>query len=169
MTGAAGFKWFWRPAALALAMALVLSGGLPAQEPEKVKQPAAVKEQPLLDQQASSEVVKSLQQLRAAVRKRDQGDQAEAARTPLPRRPARTVTPPSLTSAELDRLLEQYLKKTNPKVEPAPLTSDVEFVRRVHLDLAGAPPTPAQVLFFVGDKSKDKRARLIDALLQSPE
>jgi len=146
--------------------------GLLAQEPEKDQKPAAAQEQPLLDQKASTEVVKSLQQLRAAVKKRDQGDkaraQAEAAKTPMPRRPARTVTPPSLTSAELDRLLEQYLKKTNPKVEPAPLTTDVEFVRRVHLDLAGAPPTPAQVLFFVKDTSKDKRARLIDALLQSP-
>ncbi len=48
------------------------------------------------------------------------------------------------------------------------MTIDVEFVRRVHLDLAGAPPTPAQVLFFVSDQTKDKRARLIDALLQRP-
>ncbi len=168
MTGAAGCKWFCRPAVLAVGAALAMSFGLLAQEPEKVKKPAATQEQPLLDQQASTEVVKSLQQLRAAVRKRNQGDKAETAKTPLPRRPARTVTPPSLTSAELDRLVEQYLKKTNPKVEPAPLTSDVEFVRRVHLDLAGAPPIPAQVLAFVADKSKDKRARLIDALLQSP-
>jgi len=172
MTGAAGFRWCCRPAALALATALTMRFGLLAQEPEKDQKPAAAQEQPLLDQKASTEVVKSLQQLRAAVKKRDQGDkaraQAEAAKTPMPRRPARTVTPPSLTSAELDRLLEQYLKKTNPKVEPAPLTTDVEFVRRVHLDLAGAPPTPAQVLFFVKDTSKDKRARLIDALLQSP-
>ena len=165
MTGAAGCKGFCRPAVLALATALTMSFGLLAQEPEKDKKP-------LLDEKASAEVLQSLQQLRAAVKKRDQGNkakaQAEAAKTPLPRRPARTVTPPTLTSAELDRLLEQYLKKTNPKVEPAPLTSDVEFVRRVHLDLAGAPPTPGQILFFVNDKSKDKRARLIDALLQSP-
>jgi len=157
--------------ALALATALTMSFGLLAQEAQKDRKPTAAQEQPLLDQKSSTEVVKSLQQLRAAVKQRDQGDkaesQAEAAKTPLPQRPARTVTPPSLTSAELDRLVAQYLKKTNPKVEPAPLTSDVEFIRRVHLDLAGAPPTPAQVLSFVGDKSKDKRARAIDALLQS--
>ena len=168
MTGAAGFRGFRQPAALALATALTLSFGLVAQEPEKAKHSEASQEKPLLDEKASAEVLQSLQQLRAAVKKRDQGDKAEAARTPLPQRPARTVTPPTLTSAELDRLLEHYLKKTNPKVEPASLTSDIEFVRRVHLDLAGAPPTPAQVLFFVNDKAKDKRARLIDALLQSP-
>ena len=146
MTGAAGCKWFCRLAALALAMALTMSFGLLAQEPEKDKKPEMAQEKPLLDEKASAEVLQSLQQLRAAVKKRDQGDkakaQAEAAKTPLPRRPARTVTPPTLTSAELDRLLEQYLKKTNPKVEPAPLTSDVEFVRRVHLDLAGDTPDP---------------------------
>ena len=94
---------------------------------------------------------------------------AEAAKSPLPQRPARTVTPPTLTSHELDGLLAQYLKKTNPKVDPAPITSDVEFVRRVHLDLTGKPPTPAQFISFVNDRSKDKRARLIDDLLQSPE
>jgi len=71
-----------------LATALMLSCGLPAQEPAKDKKPAAAAEQPLLDQRASAEVVKSLQQLRAAVKKRDQSDkakaQAEAARTPCP-------------------------------------------------------------------------------------
>jgi hypothetical protein len=79
------------------------------------------------------------------------------------------VTPPTLTSAELDRLLDAYLKQTNPKVETAPLTSDVEFVRRAYFDLAGVPPTPAQVASFVNRRGKDKRAHLIDELLTSPE
>jgi hypothetical protein len=173
MTGAAGLRGFCRPAALAVATALTMSLGLLAQEPGKGEQPKESRETPKLDEQASREILQSLQQLRAAVKKRDQGDQvkakAEAAKTPLPRRPARIVTPPSLTSAELDRLLDLYLKKTNPKVEPASMTSDVEFVRRVYLDLAGAPPTPGQVLSFVNDRSKDKRTRLIDTLLQSPQ
>jgi hypothetical protein len=94
---------------------------------------------------------------------------AEEPNVPLPQRPERTVTPPTLTSADLDRMINHYLKATSPGVEPAPLTSDIEFVRRVYFDLAGAPPTPSQVLLFLHDKSKDKRARLIDALLESPE
>ena len=95
---------------------------------------------------------------------------AEASKTPLPHRPERTVTPPTLTSAELDRLVEQYLAKTDPKVEPAPLTSDVEFVRRIYFDLAGTPPTPAAgCLASSASKAKDKRARLIERLLKSPE
>src|SRR5271166_1422165 len=44
MTGAAGCKWFCRPAALALATAITMSFGLLAQEPEKDQQPAAAQE-----------------------------------------------------------------------------------------------------------------------------
>ncbi len=88
---------------------------------------------------------------------------------PLPERPVKTVTPPTLTSAELDRLIAQHLTKTDPKVEPAPRTSDVEFVRRIYFDLIGRPPTPEQVQVFVRDRSKEKRAQLIDTLLNSPE
>ena len=85
------------------------------------------------------------------------------------KRPARTVTPPTLTPAELDRLVGRYLTKNDPKVEPAPITTDVEFVRRVYFDLIGKPPTPEQFLAFVRDRSHDKRARLIDHLLDSPD
>ncbi|MGO9600859.1 MAG: DUF1549 domain-containing protein [Isosphaeraceae bacterium] len=101
--------------------------------------------------------------------KNDSRPKVDEPNVPLPRRPERTVKHPTLTSDELDRLVDHYLKTTSPGVEPAPLTSDIEFVRRVYLDLAGAPPTPSQVLSFIHDKSKDKRARLIDALLESPE
>src|SRR5215831_11479743 len=38
-------------------------------------------------------------------------------------------------------------------VQPADLTTDWEFVRRVTLDLTGRIPTPARVLAFVADKS----------------
>jgi len=92
-----------------------------------------------------------------------------ATRPPLPSRPQRLVVAPTLTSAEVDRLVLDYLRKNDPKVEPAPLTSDVEFVRRIYFDLIGKPPTPEQVQYFVRDRSKDKRALLIDVLLGTPE
>src|SRR4051794_30184703 len=126
-----------------------------------------------LDQQDSREVLQSIQQLRRSVTERTKGDEtstrARISATPLPKRPARSVTPPTITSAKLDQMIEQYLSKLSPKIEPAPLTSDIEFVRRIHFDLAGAPPTPQQVLVFVNERSKDKRARLADALLESTE
>ncbi len=54
-------------------------------------------------------------------------------------------------------------------ITPAPLTTDWEFIRRVSLDLTGRIPAPDRVLAFVADSSSDKRARLIDQLLASPE
>jgi len=93
--------------------------------------------------------------------------ESDAVKGPLPERPVKTVTPPTLTSAELDRLIAQHLAKNDPKVEPAPQTSDVEFVRRIYFDLIGKPPTPEQFHAFVRDRSKEKRALLIDTLLNS--
>lgn len=64
-----------------------------------------------------------------------------------------------LVSAEWQRL----------RVQPAPLASDAEFLRRVFLDLIGTLPTPDEVRSFVADQSTDKRSRLVDALLARPE
>jgi hypothetical protein len=49
----------------------------------------------------------------------------------------------------------------------APLSSDQEFCRRVHLDLTGRLPTPEQLLSFLADKDPGKRDALIDRLLES--
>lgn len=54
-------------------------------------------------------------------------------------------------------------------LRPAALSSDTEFVRRVHVDLIGTLPTPDEVRAFVDSDAADKRARLIDALLERPE
>ena len=55
------------------------------------------------------------------------------------------------------------------RIEPSPLSSDAEFIRRAFLDAAGILPTPDEVRRFLADASPDKRARLIDALLARPE
>lgn len=49
------------------------------------------------------------------------------------------------------------------------LTTDVEFLRRVRLDLTGRIPTPEEVLLFVSDGSETKREDLVDRLLLTPE
>ena len=54
------------------------------------------------------------------------------------------------------------------KIEPAPLADDAEFLRRVYLDLTGVVPRVSEVREFLADKRADKRARLIDKLLDSP-
>jgi hypothetical protein len=50
----------------------------------------------------------------------------------------------------------------------APLADDAEFLRRAHLDLTGNIPTAAEVRAFLADKSPDRRARVINQLLDSP-
>ena len=52
---------------------------------------------------------------------------------------------------------------------PSDLATDLAFLRRVHLDITGSLPTPEQVQAFMADKSADKRAKLVDTLVDSPE
>jgi len=52
---------------------------------------------------------------------------------------------------------------------PSELCSDEQFIRRAYLDITGTLPTPKQVTDFVADRGANKRDRLVDLLLESPE
>ena len=52
---------------------------------------------------------------------------------------------------------------------PSPLSSDGEFLRRLCLDLTGRLPPVHRVRHFLADPDPEKRSRLMDLLLQSPE
>jgi hypothetical protein len=67
----------------------------------------------------------------------------------------------------IDAAVLRKLQELN--IEPSPLSSDAEFIRRVHLDAAGILPESDAVRAFLADERPDKRARLIDALLERPE
>ena len=54
-------------------------------------------------------------------------------------------------------------------IQPAPLTTDYEFIRRATLDLTGRIPTPARVAAFVADSTPNKRANRVDELIARPE
>lgn len=54
-------------------------------------------------------------------------------------------------------------------LNPSRLTTDEEFVRRVHLDICGVLPTVQESQKFAASIESDKRARLVDRLLQRPE
>lgn len=54
------------------------------------------------------------------------------------------------------------------KVTPAAPATDAEFLRRIYLDLAGIIPTYDEASAFLNDTAADKRAKLIDKLLDSP-
>lgn len=71
-----------------------------------------------------------------------------------------------ITNPVDDRVLSVLTTKG---ITPSGRCSDEIFVRRVFLDTIGTLPTPPEVRTFFADKSPDKRAKLIDALLQRPE
>jgi hypothetical protein len=54
-------------------------------------------------------------------------------------------------------------------IVPSEQCGDEQFVRRVSLDITGTLPTPKQVAEFLADRSADKRDKLVDRLLETPE
>ena len=54
-------------------------------------------------------------------------------------------------------------------IQPSGEISDATFLRRAFLDAAGILPTAEEVEQFLADKSPDKRAKLIDGLLERDE
>ena len=55
------------------------------------------------------------------------------------------------------------------QINPADVCDDATFVRRAYLDALGVLPTAGEARSFVVDSAADKRARLIDELLERPE
>jgi hypothetical protein len=87
---------------------------------------------------------------------------------PRPAAPADATGAASLTSAGfVDDEINAKLRKLN--ITPSELCTDVEFLRRVGLDLVGTLPTPSEIREFELDRQPFKRARKIDALLDRPE
>jgi len=69
----------------------------------------------------------------------------------------------------IDQHVNAKLRKM--KILPSDLTNDAEYVRRVYLDLTGLPPKAERVRAFLEDStpSKEKREKLVDALIGSPD
>ncbi|HEY2158058.1 MAG TPA: DUF1549 domain-containing protein, partial [Isosphaeraceae bacterium] len=102
----------------------------------------------------------------AAIMARYQGKVAVfRAAVPLPRRaPAGVVFTPA---NDVDRLVARQWSALS--VEPSGDCTDAELIRRASLDVIGTLPSAEETRAFVADRSADKRARLIDRLLERPE
>lgn len=73
----------------------------------------------------------------------------------------------ALPRGEVDQLVFAHLKQIG--IEPARVSSDQTFLRRVYLDVIGTLPTTGEVRAFLDDTKPTKRADLIDQLLQRDE
>ena len=67
-----------------------------------------------------------------------------------------------IDSYVFSRLKEQH-------IIPSSLSSDEEFLRRVCLDLTGTLPPPSRVREFLKSPDPNKREKVIDTLLETPE
>lgn len=87
--------------------------------------------------------------------------------SPLPQ----AVAPKLFAEAPRHNFIDDHVlrKLESLRIPPSPPCTDAEFIRRVYLDTAGILPTPKEVQAFLADKMRDKRAKLIDALLERPE
>ncbi|MFP6582711.1 MAG: DUF1549 and DUF1553 domain-containing protein [Candidatus Hydrogenedentota bacterium] len=65
-----------------------------------------------------------------------------------------------------EHMHEKFKKLRITQAQPA---SDEVFVRRVYLDILGVLPTVEETCSFLADQAPDKRAKLIDVLLERPE
>ncbi|MFO1483206.1 MAG: DUF1553 domain-containing protein [Verrucomicrobiaceae bacterium] len=77
----------------------------------------------------------------------------------------------------IDRLVATGLVKANPERVKGgktpitgfnPMANDEQFVRRVYLDIVGRIPNHDEAAIFLQDSNPNKRAKLIDMLLDSP-
>jgi hypothetical protein len=74
-------------------------------------------------------------------------------------------SPPTVPPANyIDELVNAKLQKL--RILPSELCSDPTFLRRATIDITGVLPTEEESTAFMDDKSADKRAKLVDRLLE---
>lgn len=76
-------------------------------------------------------------------------------------------TPPEITGNYIDELVGAKLMKL--RILPSDICTDEEFLRRVTIDIAGVLPTEEEYASFTADTGPQKRAKLIDRLLERKE
>lgn len=75
---------------------------------------------------------------------------------------------PKLAEANyIDTLVNENLHKL--RILPSEICTDDEFVRRAFIDIAGVFPQAAEIKAFIADTKPDKRAALVDSLLERKE
>lgn len=113
-------------------------------------------------------LVSTLRRGEAAILARYQGNYTATTLTVMGDRSGFTWTEvPSWN--KIDELVAAKWKRM--KIRPSELCTDIEFIRRVYLDLTGLPPSPEQIQAFLSDEreTRVKRDSVIDSLIGSSE
>src|SRR5580704_9662276 len=82
-------------------------------------------------------------------------------------RPNVNLKDSAAVAAAVDKLILQNLTESG--TQPAPRTSDEDFLRRVHFDLGGTVPSAREVTLFGLEPDPQKREKVIDRLLASED
>jgi hypothetical protein len=136
---------------------VVIADGIQLLTPEEFK--VAVEEAP-----------KKPPKLLAALKKSAKTEDKKAESPPVEKPPAFVRKSPAkplerLTPQKLDEQMEKYVGG----ISQARPIDDEAFLRRVTLDLIGRQPTPAERQVFLTDECADKRSKLVEQLLATPE
>ncbi len=78
-----------------------------------------------------------------------------------------TYTAPKVQGNYIDELVATKLEKL--RLTPSELCTDEEFIRRTYIDIIGKLPEYEDVQAFLSEQAPDKRAKLIDQLLDRKE
>ncbi len=106
--------------------------------------------------------------LQADAQSRDSQPETTAPVTAQPAEPpAAAVDSPELLTQTIDQLIAAGWNTAG--IQPTADCSDEVFVRRVHLDLCGRIPTPAELSAFLQDGRQNRRWHLVNHLLQSED
>ncbi len=85
--------------------------------------------------------------------------------TPLPAGSAHLSAP--ALARQIDTRINQQMAAE--KVKASPIAGDAEFLRRAYLDITGIIPPADKAAAFLASRNPNKRAKLIDELLASPQ
>uniref|UniRef100_A0A7C2JYR4 DUF1549 domain-containing protein n=1 Tax=Schlesneria paludicola TaxID=360056 RepID=A0A7C2JYR4_9PLAN len=111
-----------------------------------------------------------------------EGQQRKKAAPKKPPEPPISVPTRKITIAKVDpntrtqvlasaKMIDKYVAANHAKykVTPNEKTTDEQFVRRAYLDITGSIPTYKQTRAFLNNRDPEKRTKLIDTLLNTPE